>query len=135
MIDSADRPKSRAELRRFGVVMATALGLLSALLWWQSRSAAPYVAAIGALFVLIAVVDARLLAPVERAWMRLAAVMSAVMTRVLLVSTYYLAVTPIGLIRRLMGHDTLGLRPDPNASTYWVPVESDGPATRPDKPY
>jgi hypothetical protein len=41
-------------------------------------------------------------------------------SRVVLAIVYFLVITPIGLIRRLRGHDPLALRADPTASSYWV---------------
>ena len=46
-----------------------------------------------------------------------------------------LALAALGLARRLLGKDSLGLRPDPEASSYWVDVAPDGPASRPRKPF
>jgi len=129
------KTRSTAELRKFGLVMTAAWSLLGALLWWRSKASAPYFLALAGLFLVPAVVYPPVLGPVERAWMKMAEIMSAVMTRVILTLMFYLVITPIGLFKRLMGQDTLGLRPDSTKQTYWVPVERDGPASRPDKPY
>ena len=124
-----------ATLRKFGFVMAGALSLVAALLWWRARAPAPYVAIAAILFLLLALVRPAVLAPVERVWMKLAAVISAVMTRVILTLTFFLVITPIGVLLRLLRKDVLGLRPDPGARSFWVPVEPDGPGTRPDRPF
>jgi hypothetical protein len=44
-----------------------------------------------------------------------------VVSHILLAVVYFGIVTPIGLIMRLAGRDALGLKRDPNATTYWVP--------------
>ncbi len=36
-------------------------------------------------------------------------------------SVYYLVVTPIGLVFKLIGRDAMNRTFDPNAETYWVP--------------
>ena len=129
------KPKSAAELRKFGFVMTAAWSLIGALLWWRGKAAASWFLGLAAVFLVPALLYPLALAPVERAWMKVAELISAVMTRVVLTLTFFLIITPLAVIRRLMGHDTLGLRPDRAALTYWVPVEPDGPAGRPDKPY
>jgi hypothetical protein len=60
-------------------------------------------ASLGGALVLPALVVPRLLGPVERAWMKLAAVLGAVNTRILLTLVYVLVVTPIAWLRRLGG--------------------------------
>jgi hypothetical protein len=131
----SQKPKTTVELRKFGGVMTVACGLLGSLLMWRSRPAGPYVVGLSALFLLLAAAAPGLLAPVERAWMKMAEVIAAVMTRVILTLTFFLVITPVGIVRRLMGYDSLGLRIDRSAPTYWAPVEPDGPCSRPDKPY
>ncbi|MFH1573458.1 MAG: hypothetical protein ABIG68_05710 [Acidobacteriota bacterium] len=71
----------------------------------------------------------------ERAWIWFDEVTAAVMRRVILVLTYRPVVTPLGLLRRLLGPDSLRLQFDRTANTYWVKVEEDGPCSRPDKLY
>jgi hypothetical protein len=125
----------RRVLRRFGFVMAAAFAVLAAVLLWRHRPAGPYLLALAAAFALAGAVAPRLLDPLERAWMRLAGVLSVVMTYVVLTLAFFVVVTPLGLLRRLGRRDPLGLRFDPGASTYWVPVEHNGPGSRPDRPY
>ena len=137
MTERVPRPavKTSSELRRFGCVMAAAAGVVAALLWWRSRPAAPWFAVVAAAFLLTVLVRPAVLRPVERVWMRFAEILSAVMTRVILVLTFFLVITPLGVVMRLLGKDPLRLRPDPGAQSFWVPVPPDAPGTRPDKPF
>ena len=127
------------DLRKFGRVMAGALAVVTLVVLWRSGwSQTPWVEGLGitaALFLAFSIVWPNALAPLEWAWMKLAMVLNYVMTRVLLTLVYFLAVTPIGLIFKLLRKDLLGKRFDPKASTYWIPHEEDGPWTRPTKPY
>ena len=67
---------------------------------------------VAALFLFFGVAAPRLLAPVFRAWMKLAAVLGWINTRILLILVYYLVVTPIGLLMRLF-------RRSPLPGGYW----------------
>ena len=129
------RPRGKAELAKFGVVMATAFGLLGALLLWRGRPAGDYLLWIGGGFLGLAVVAPVALGPVERAWLWVGERLGRVMTAIIVALTYFLVITPIGLIRRVVSGDTLGLKPDRSALSHWVPVERDGPASRPTKPF
>jgi len=42
-----------------------------------------------------------------------------VLSHVLIALIYYLVITPIALVFRLMGRDVIGKKLDPRASTYW----------------
>ncbi|OGR35816.1 MAG: hypothetical protein A2051_00700 [Desulfovibrionales bacterium GWA2_65_9] len=50
-----------------------------------------------------------LFAPASKLWFGLSAVLGAVMSRVILTLVFFLVLTPMGLIRRAMGKDTLKL--------------------------
>ena len=125
----------RRVLRNFGFVMAGAFGLIGGLGLWRGRSFASYLLALAVAFLLAGLLAPRSLNAIERGWMKLAGVLSAVMTRVILGLSFVLVITPVGLVRRLVVGDSLGLRPDREAASYWIKTEKDGPASRPDKPY
>jgi hypothetical protein len=61
----------------------------------------------------------RVLQPIHRAWMALALVLSWVMTRVILALTFYLMITPLGLLMRLFGYRFLDLSWGDSRETFW----------------
>jgi len=131
---------NRKDLRKFGLVMAGAFAALGAFLWWRGDFAFwPIISlffwGIGGVFLLVALLAPIVLSPLEWVWMKLAHVMGFVMTRVLLSLVYFVAVTPIGLVFRILRKDLLQRKFDANAESYWINAEDDGPWTRPDKPY
>ena len=127
--------KTKKELRKFGLVMTVPLALIAGYLWWKGGGAYPYVLGAAAFFLLSGLLVPQLLRPIEKVWMKFAEIMGAIMTRVILSVAFYLMITPLGLVLRLMGKDLLHLRFEEGRESYWMPVEADGPATRPDKPY
>ncbi len=127
--------KSKEELRKFGLIMTGAFAALSVLLYFRNTSLLPPAAGLSGFFLLSALLYPRLLLPVEKLWMKLASVMSYIMTRVLLTLVYLLAVIPTGLIMRLLGKKPLQLDFKGNMKTYWVTVDPEGPCSRPEKQY
>lgn len=122
-------------LRKFGVTVGAAFGILGAVLTWRGASAGPFLLALAVLLVGSGLAVPRVLRPIEMVWMRVATAIGYVMTRVILVLAYYLVITPMGLLLRLLGKDLLGLRIERDRSSYWEPPEADGSSSRPDKPY
>lgn len=51
-----------------------------------------------------------------------------VLSHVLLAIVYYLVLTPIALVFRLIGRDVIGKKLDKDAKTYWVERSGDRPA-------
>ena len=75
---------SRAELRRFGLVVGGAFLVLAAVLWWRGQGLAPTIAAtLGTALVAGGLLVPGRLGPVYRGWMGLAVLLSKVTTPVL----------------------------------------------------
>lgn len=125
--------KSKAELRRYGLIMAGALGAFALLAWWRQHGALPWLAGASLLFATFALVAPAALRPVEAIWMRVGEVLGNAMSMVLLTLLFFLLITPIGLLVRLFSGDTLGRKPDPSLATYWIPRGDT--VSRPDRPF
>jgi ABC-type uncharacterized transport system permease subunit len=127
--------KTPAELRRFGLALGAGLSVLGSILFWREKSAAPWILGVAATLLLLAILSPRVLGPLEKVFARVARVVTAALTYLVLTLTFLLVITPIGLVMRLLGKDPLALKPAPDRSSFWVEVEPDGPTTRPRKPY
>lgn len=81
---------------------------------------APFAAGIGAVLVVAALVAPAVLYWPNRGWMAMAEAMSFVSTRIVLALVFFIAVTPIGVVKRLTGWDPLRRRAAA-APSYWRP--------------
>ena len=102
--------------------LAVAAVLLAVAAWNLYRGRPTVVIIFGAIGATLLVVGL-LIPPAARAfhtaWMRFAAVLGHVNSRVLLTLFYYLVVTPYGVVTRLVGRDPLRRRGAAQES-YWV---------------
>lgn len=119
-------------LRSFGLTVGAVLLVIAIVVVWRSGwtpAAASYaLGGAGAALIILGVTFPRILKPVHIGWMTLALVLGFIMTRVVLTAVFYLAVTPTGLVLRLLGKDPLHRRIDREASTYWIPKAYDDPS-------
>jgi hypothetical protein len=111
----------RAE-REFGLIVGGVFVLLSG--WWIYRgkfeTAAYIILSLGSLLVILGLVWPRALVLPNRAWMLLAEGLSFVTTRIILAVVFFLVMTPIGVLKRLMGWDPLSRRAG-SSDSYWKP--------------
>lgn len=106
--------------RGFGLVFAgvfLVVGLWplvggQALRWWALAVAA---ACLG-----LALVRPETLAPLNRLWTRFGLLLHTVMNPLILGLLFFLVMTPIGMLRRLVRPDPLSLRADPAKASYWI---------------
>ena len=114
---------SKEELKKFAVTMAVVLGLFSALAWWKSSPAFPYLIAVALLFLALGFIAPMALKQVYKGWMTIAIIMGFFMTKVILSLLFYTAFTVIGLIQRLSGKDILDEKMTEKVESYWKPYE------------
>ena len=88
--------------------------------WWS--------VAIALALVGIVLVRPAVLHPLNLAWAQLSLLLSRVMNPMVVGLVFFVAVTPLALILRLLGKDPLRLRFDPAASSYWLRRQPPGPA-------
>ena len=109
--------------RKFGALMAFALAVLAGVAQYRSHSGLRDVS-LALMFVLggLALVRPVVLMPVERLWMRLGEAMGKVMQPLMLGGIYFLLITPVAVVGRLLGRDPLRMRRKVQPS-YWIERE------------
>ena len=85
-----------------------AMVLLLLIVYWVQKQPV-WVAVAGALHILNMIVP-KAFQPVAVVWLGLAHLLGTVMSKVLLTIVFYAVVTPIGILRNLVGKDSLHLR-------------------------
>lgn len=115
-------PKAtRKELRQFGLLVGAIFTVIG--LWpVVSRGEPVHLWAIGIGGPLIACggILPQLLAPIHTGWMWVGHILGWINTRILLSIVFYGLVTPIGIVFRLMGKDTVRQRFAESRATYRV---------------
>jgi hypothetical protein len=115
---------SNEAVKKTGLSVGVVLILISLLLWYLGKTSFIYFSIIGGLFVILAFIAIPVLRPFHRLWMMLALAMGFVMSRVILTLLYYLILTPIGLLAKIVGKKFMPLGFDKNAKTYWEKREN-----------
>ncbi len=95
--------KSDEAVKKTGLSVGVVLILISLLLWYLGKTSFVYFSIAGGLFVILAFIAIPVLRPFHKLWMMLALAMGFVMSRVILSLLYYLVLTPIGLLAKIVG--------------------------------
>ena len=113
--------------RSFGIVFT--LVFLAVGVWvvsgGQSKGWLFFVSA--ALFLVVAIARPSILGPLNRAWAKLGLLLGQVFNPILLGVVFFLVVTPMAVIRRLLGKDSLHLKSKSNLESYWIDRSPAGP--------
>ena len=120
ILDDIKKIKSgKKELREFGIVMGCFFGILGGLLFWRHR---PYLwaAVLSTSFFTLGFLLPAVLKPLQKAWMTVAVLIGFVMSRVILSVLFFLVLSALALISRILGKKYLDLTfRKPEQKTYW----------------
>jgi len=109
------------ELRQFGLVVG---GVFSVIGLWPVvfRGEAPRLWAmiLGSLLIALGAMVPQTLKQVHHGWMKIGHVLGSINTRIILGIVYYLLITPMGIVMRLMGKDPMHRALGENVDTYRV---------------
>lgn len=103
--------------RQFGFLFAAVFAIVAFWPLWPLRTPNLYWLVGAGAWLAAALIYPKMLAPLYKAWMAFGHALGWLNTRVILGIVFFLLVTPIGLIMRLLGKDSLRLR---RAGSYWV---------------
>jgi hypothetical protein len=112
--------------RKFGLLFATVfLGLSSHGFVKSGISLKVYSSLIiSILFFIASVKNSELLTPLNKAWFLLGQALNKIVSPIVLGAIFFLLITPIGLVAKLLGRDTLKLK-RPQSKSYWsTPIGS-----------
>ena len=111
--------ESKKDLRKFGLMVGGVLLLIAALLFYFEKPSAIYFLIIGGFLLLAGFIVPQILKPINKIWMGLAIVLGFFMSRLILLVLFYLALTPISIIAKLVRKKFIILKCDKSANTYW----------------
>lgn len=113
--------------RNFGFVMAGFFALLSGFAWWNDGDRLIIWLVISAAFLIVALAAPSLLAPLNRLWFRFGMLLNAIVSPVIMGLLFFVTITPIGWLMRLLGARPLKLKFDRAAQSYWIHRDPPGP--------
>ena len=113
--------------RNFGLVIAGAFLVIAVVPLLHGQTPQWWASGVAIMFALVALVKPALLTGLNRWWTRLGALISKVVSPVVLGVLFYCVLTPAGAMMRWTGKDPLRLERDPGMKSYWIPREPPGP--------
>jgi large-conductance mechanosensitive channel len=124
---AVDEVATGASNRSFGLTFAIVFALIGLSPLVRGRPVRGWAFVVAAVVFLAALMFPRGLAPLNRIWLRFGLFLHACISPVILALVFFATVTPIGLVRRALGKDSIRRQADEDAVTYWIERQPPGP--------
>tara|TARA_Y200000002_G_scaffold285576_1_gene239610 strand:- start:17 stop:400 length:384 start_codon:yes stop_codon:yes gene_type:complete len=105
--------------RSFGIVFFVVFLLIAFYPLTYSGELRLWSVIISLIFLSLGLINSKILTPLNKLWFRFGIFLGKIISPVIMGIIFFLVVTPIGLVMRLLGKDLLNLRYNKNKS-YWI---------------
>jgi len=107
------------EVRKFGLLFGSICAAITVFMLYKGNGHWTWFAGACVFFVVTGLIRYQVLRPIYIGWMKFAFVLGWINTRILLSVFFYLILTPISLLMRLLSKDLLDEKIEPGATSYW----------------
>ncbi|HZW38403.1 MAG TPA: SxtJ family membrane protein [Ignavibacteriaceae bacterium] len=111
------------DLRKFGFTIGIFLIIVAGIIYLWKGNLNYYLLLIAFLLIIPALLFPMILKPLNRVWMGLGIVLGWFTSRIILTLLFFLVITPIAFIVKILGKDFLNLKYEKNSSSYWIKKE------------
>ncbi len=113
--------------RSFGIVFFVVFLLISIYPLINDESIRIWSLIVSLIFLSLGILNSNILSPLNKLWFKFGIFLGKIISPVVMGIIFFLVVTPIGLIMRLLGKDVLNLRYN-DYKSYWI--EKTGPKSK-----
>ena len=112
--------KSQSSNRSFGLlffIVFIVVGLWPVI---KGETANIYLILISLFFLIFGLINSKILSPFNKTWIKLGEILGLIIAPIIMALVYFIILTPISLIVRMLGKDLLGLKFLKKQDTYWT---------------
>ncbi len=105
--------------RGFGIVFFIVFLLISLFPIIKGNDIRIWSLIVSLIFLLLGVINSTILSPLNKLWFKFGLLLGSFISPIVMGFVFFLVVTPIGLLMKLLGKDLLNLKKK-NVETYWI---------------
>ena len=113
--------------RSFGIVFFVVFFLIALYPLIHNEEIRIWSLIISLIFLILGLINSRILNPLNKLWFKFGILLGKIVSPIIMGIIFFLVVTPIGFIMRILGKDLLNLKFNANKS-YWI--EKNGPKSK-----
>ena len=113
--------------RSFGIVFFIVFLLIALYPFTYNGDLRIWSLVISLIFLILGLINSKLLTPLNKVWFKFGIFLGKIISPLIMGIIFFLVVTPIGFLMRILGKDVLNLKYNDNKS-YWI--EKTGPKSK-----
>jgi len=105
--------------KSFGIVFSVVFFIIAIFPILNNDNIRVWSLVISLIFLVLGLINSKLLSPLNKIWFKFGLILSKVVSPVIMGIIFFLVITPIGILMRILKKDLLNLKYN-NKNTYWI---------------
>lgn len=105
--------------KSFGIVFSVVFFIIAIFPILNNDNIRVWSLVISLIFLVLGLINSKLLSPLNKIWFKFGLILSKVVSPIIMGIIFFLVVTPIGILMRILKKDLLNLKYN-NKNTYWI---------------
>ena len=119
--------KNKSTNKSFGIVFSVVFLLIAVYPLFNNENVRLWSLAVAIIFLILGLLNSKFLAPLNSIWFKFGLLLGRIVSPLVMGIIFFLVVTPIAFLMRILKKDLLNLRFNNNKS-YWI--EKEGPKSK-----
>ena len=111
--------KNKENNKSFGILFFIVFLLIAIWPVLESGSIRLWSILISLIFFILGIINSKILTPLKKGWIKLGEILGKFIAPIVMGFIYFIIITPIGILMRLLGKDLLNIKYNKNKS-YWI---------------
>ena len=111
--------KNKENNKSFGILFFIVFLLIAIWPVLESGSIRLWSILISLIFFILGIINSKILTPLKKGWIKLGEILGKFIAPIVMGFVYFIIITPIGILMRLLGKDLLNVKYNKNKS-YWI---------------
>ena len=111
--------KNKENNKSFGILFFIVFLLIAIWPVLESGSIRVWSILISLIFFILGIINSKILTPLKKGWIKLGEILGKFIAPIVMGFVYFIIITPIGILMRLLGKDLLNVKYNKNKS-YWI---------------
>ena len=106
--------------RNFGLVFFFVFLIVSLLPLLKEEPFRIWSIVISIIFLILGLMNSKLLTPLNKLWFKFGLFLGSIVSPIVMGFVFFLVITPIGFVMKIMGKDLLNKKKDDDKKSYWI---------------
>lgn len=111
--------KKKENNKSFGILFFIVFLLIAIWPIKDSESIRIWSMIISSLFLILGIINSKILTPLKKGWIKFGEILGKFVAPIVMGFVYFIVITPIGILMRLLGKDLLNIKFN-NEKSYWI---------------